>query len=195
MVPIVVAIAVGVFAVMLLIGFLVGLPVYFGVLGVLAGLLAGLSVFGRRAQRAAYAQVEGQPGAAVAVVQSMRGFWRVTPMVAFNRNQDVVHRVLGRPGVILVGEGNSARVGQLLVQEKRRVSRVAAEAPVYEVVVGDAKDQVPLRRLQAHLTKLPRNLKPAQVREVEARMRALGAAQPPIPKGPMPRNLRMPRGR
>lgn len=195
MVPIVLGVSIGVFAVMLLLGFLLNSPIFLGILGLLTALLAGLAVFGRRAQRAAYSQVEGQPGAAVAVVQSMRGFWRVTPAVQVNRNQDVVHRVLGRPGIVLVGEGNGVRLGQLLGQEKRRIGRVAADTPVYDVVVGDGDGQVPLRRLQNHLSKLPRNLKPAHVRLVEGRMRALGAAQPPLPKGPLPRTARVPRGR
>lgn len=195
MLPIIIGVFLGVLLVFLLLGLLIHHPVYFTIFGVLFGLLAAFSVFGRRAQRAALTQVEGQPGAAVAVVQSMRGQWEVTPVVAVSRNQDVVHRVIGRPGVILIGEGNAARLGTLLGQEKRRVARVAAETPLYDIVVGDADGQVPLRKLQVHLTKLPHNLKPAQVRLVEGRMRALGAAKPPVPKGPMPRNARMPRGR
>jgi hypothetical protein len=195
MLPIVLGVFFGVLLVFVLLGILLSHPIYFTIFGVLFGLLAAFSVFGRRAQRAALSQVEGQPGAAVAVIQSMRGQWDVTPVVAVSRNQDVVHRVIGRPGVILIGEGNPARVGVLLGQEKRRIARVASETPMYDIVIGDGDGQIPLRRLQVHLTKMPHNLKPAQVRMVEGRMRALGAAKPPVPKGPMPRNVRMPRGR
>lgn len=195
MLPIVLAVFFGVLLAFLLLGLLIHHPIYFSIFGVLFGLLAAFSIFGRRAQRAALTQVEGQPGAAVAVVQSMRGQWEVTPVVAVSRSQDVVHRVLGRPGVILIGEGNAARLATLLGQEKRRIARVASETPLYDIVIGDAEGQVPLRKLQVHLTKLPHNLKPAQVRLVGGRLRALGAAKPPIPKGPMPRNARMPRGR
>ena len=196
MLPIVLGVFFGVLLLFVMLGFLFSHPVYFTVFGLLFGLLAGFSLFGRRAQRASLTQVEGQPGAAIAVIQSMRGQWEITPVVAVSRNQDVVHRVIGRPGVILIGEGNAARLGTLLGQEKRRIARVAAETPMYDIVIGEADGQVPLRKLQATLTKLPRNLKPAQVRLVEGRMRALGAtAKPPIPKGPMPRNARMPRGR
>jgi len=157
-------------------------------------LMAATIVFGRRAATAAFAQVEGQPGAAAAVLQSMRGNWRVTPVVAVNpRSRDLVHRVVGRPGIVLVGEGPPARVAQLLSQERKKVARVAADTPVYEVQAGDEDGQVPLRKLQTHLAKMPRNLKPAQVNAIEARMRALGGATVPIPKGPMP--TRIPRGR
>jgi Domain of unknown function (DUF4191) len=195
MLPIVIAVFFAVLLLFVLLGILIGHPVFFTIFGVLFGLLAGVSIFGRRAQRAAFSQVEGQPGAAVAVVQSMRGQWEVTPVVAATRNQDVIHRVLGRPGIVLIGEGSPARVTSLLAQERRRISRVASETPVYDLVIGDEDGQVPLRKLQSHMMKLPHNLRQPQVRLLEDRLRALGTAQPPVPKGPMPRNARMPRGR
>jgi hypothetical protein len=195
MIPLVAATGLGTLAVLVLIGFLVGQPFIGIVLGVAIGLAGAMVVFGRRAQAAAFGQVEGQLGAAAAVLQSMRGDWRVTPVVAVTRNQDVVHRVVGRPGVILVGEGSPTRVAQLLAVEKKKVGRVATETPVYDVIVGDEDGQVPLRKLQSHFMRLPRNLKPAQVRAVESRMRALGTAIPPIPKGPIPRTGRIPRGK
>lgn len=65
------------------------------------------------------ASVEGQVAAAAAVLQSMRGNWVVTPAVAFNRNQDLVHRVIGRPGVVVVGEGVPGRTVGLMAQERR----------------------------------------------------------------------------
>lgn len=195
MLPIVIGVLFAVVAVFVLLGILLHHTIIFTIFGALFGLLAATSIFGRRAQGAAFARVEGQPGAAVAVVQSMRGLWNVTPVVAVNRTQDVVHRVTGRPGIILIGEGHPARLSQLLGQEKRRVGRVAAETPVYDVVIGEGEGRIALRKLQGHLMKLPHNLKPAQVRQVEGRLRALGTAQPPVPKGPMPRNARVPRGR
>lgn len=194
MLPLVIGTALGVLLVFELLGVLLHHPIYFTVIGVLFALMAATIVFGRRAATAAFAQVEGQPGAAAAVLQSMRGNWRVTPVVAVNpRGRDLVHRVVGRPGIVLVGEGSPARVGQLLSQERKKVARVAADTPVYEVQAGDEDGQVPLRKLQTHFAKMPRNLKPAQVNAIEARLRALGGATVPIPKGPMP--TRIPRGR
>jgi Domain of unknown function (DUF4191) len=151
-------------------------------------------VFYRRATGAAMREIEGQTGAAAGVLSSMRGDWQVTPAVAFNATQDLVHRVVGRPGIVLVGEGNPTRVRALLAQERRRVNRVAAEVAVTEIVVGDDEGQVSLRKLQTHVMRLPRTLKPAQMSEVKKRMRALGGPQPPIPKGPMPKTPRVPRG-
>ena len=90
--------------------------------------MPGSIVFGRRAERAAYAQVEGQPGAAAAALGVLRRGWNVQQAVAVTKNQDLVHRVVGRPGVILVGEGNPARVRHLLGVEKKKHARVVGEA-------------------------------------------------------------------
>lgn len=188
LVPMVIGIPLAIFAVFLAIGVLViQQPVLFGVLGLLVALLAALIIFGRRAQKVQMSMIEGQPGAAAAVLQQMRGLWTVQPAVAFTRNQDFVHRMVGRPGVVLVGEGAPARVGQLLKQEKRRVARVAGDAPIHEVSVGDRDEQVPLSKLSAHVTKLPRKLKPREVGTLEQRLGALRDDAMPMPKGPMPR--------
>ena len=121
---------------------------------------------------------------------------RVTPAVAFNRNMDLVHRVIGRAGVVLVGEGNSpTQLRQMMTDQKRRVGRVAPDTPVYDVFVGDGEGQVPLRKLQQHLMKLPRNVDKKEIGALENRMRALGGTSMPMPKGPMPRTGRVPRGK
>ena len=182
------------FAVVLAIGFLVGKPIYAGLIGLMLALLAATIVFGRRAEKAAYSQVEGQPGAAAAALNMMRKGWTVTPGVAVSRNQDLVHRAVGRPGVVLIGEGSPNRVGQLLAAEKKKITRFVPDVPVYEVQAGDEEGQVPLRKLNRHLTKLPRNLKNPQVAEVNRRLKALGTMNLPIPKGPMPKGMKMPRG-
>jgi len=143
--------ALAVLAILVVVGVLIGHPIYFSILGVLGALFAGMAIFGRRATATMYAQVEGQPGAAASVLQTLRGDWRTTPAVAFNRNMDLVHRVVGRPGVVLVAEGSPAQLRQLITDQKRRVGRVAPETPIYEVLVGDGEGQVPLRKLQAHI--------------------------------------------
>jgi hypothetical protein len=190
------AVGLGVFAVALGLGFLLDHPVYAGFMGLMLGLLATLVFFGRRAERAAYAQVEGQVGAAMAVLNALRKGWTVTPAVAITKNQDAVHRAVGRPGVVLIGEGAPSRVPNLLAAEKRRTARFVGDAPVYDVIVGDGDGQVPLRKLNRHLQKLPRNLKPRQVTELNNRLRALTTTpNVPIPKGPLPKNVRLPRGK
>jgi hypothetical protein len=183
-----------VFAVVLAVGYLIGHPVYLGIMGVLAGFLVATIVFGKRAEKAAFSQVDGQPGAAAAALNMLRRGWSVTPAVAVTRNQDIVHRAVGRPGVVLIGEGVPSRVQALLVTEKKKVARYVPDVPVYDVQAGNGDGQVPLRKLNNHLMKLPRNLTTTQVSEVNRRLKALGTMNLPIPKGPMPKGMRMPRG-
>jgi uncharacterized protein YneF (UPF0154 family) len=162
-------------------------------LAIPAGLLAGTFWFSRRAMKAAYSQIEGQPGVAAAVIQSLRGGnWQVTPAVAVNKNQDMVSRVVGKPGVILVSEGPSSRVVHMLANERKRTARWLPEIPIYEIQVGDGEDQIGLTQLQKSLNKLPRNLRGGEITEVRRRLDALGNAanSMPIPKGPMPTSAR-----
>jgi hypothetical protein len=178
------------------IGLLVSQALYFAIIGLPVGLIAALVVFGRRAERSAYAQVEGQPGAGAAVVQNMRG-WTITPAVAANRQQDIVSRAVGRPGVVLIGEGDPTRLVALLATERKRIARFVPDVPIQELSVGLFAEQVPLRKLQRTLGKLPKQMRPAQVTEVRQRLNALGGLmqQMPIPKGPMPKGGRIPRGK
>jgi hypothetical protein len=191
-VPVVAAAIVLAAGVAFTLGMLLAGPILGGILAVLAALIAFTVVTGRRGQSAAFSRIEGQPGAAYAILQSLRGDWRVTPAVAFNKNQDLVHRVVGRPGVVLVAEGSGARARELMSAELRKVRRVIGEAPLYDVMVGDGDGQVPLKRLNVHVMKLPRALKPKEVNAVESRLKALGGTAMPLPKGPMP--TRIPRG-
>jgi hypothetical protein len=183
------------FAILLAVGFLIGHPLWLGFLGFFGGLTLAAWVFGRRAERAVYGQIEGEPGAAAASLNLLRRGWTVTPAVAINKQQDLVHRVVGRSGVVLVGEGNSGRVANLLSQEKRKVARVAPDAAIYEIVAGNGDGQVPLRKLPRAVTKLPKSLTPAQVNELNHRLRALQAQQGqlPLPKGPLPRSTKQAR--
>jgi xanthosine utilization system XapX-like protein len=185
-----------VLAALVVVGVLIGHRIYFSIIAVVAGVVTATSIFGRRATGAMYAQVEEQPGAAASVLQTIRGEWRVTPAVAFNRNMDFVHRVVGRPGVVLVAEGGSpAQQRQLVTDQKRRVARVAPDTPIYDVYVGDGEGQVTLRKLNSHLMRLPRNVARKDVSALEARMKAIGGTNMPMPKGPMPRQGRIPRGK
>jgi hypothetical protein len=182
---------VAVAAVVELVGVLLGSPFIFIPLALITGLLAALVIFGRRAQGSAYRQVEGQPGAAAWVLEGMRGDWRVTSGVAGTAQLDAVHRVLGRPGVILVAEGAPSRVRGLLAQEKKKVARIVGDTPIYDIVVGDDEGQVPLRKLSNHVMKLPRNLTAAEVNSLGRRMSALGGPKMPVPGGPLPGGRQM----
>jgi hypothetical protein len=190
--PIIFGSGLGIMAALIIVGLLTGLAALLIPLGVLLGVLTGMILFGRFAQSAQYATIEGQPGAAAAVLENMRGNWTVTPAIAANRNMDVVHRAVGRPGVILVGEGSPTRLATLLAAEKKRVARVAYEVPIFEFQVGDEDGQIPLSKLQRKVMRLPRNLKAGAVSDLNHRLKAL---QPSLqaPKGPIPRNARQPK--
>jgi hypothetical protein len=190
--PLIAMTAVIILGVCVLVGLLTGLAGLLIPLGVILALSAAMIMFGRFAQSAQYAAVEGQPGAAAAILQSMRGGWTVTPAVAANRNMDVVHRAVGKPGVVLVGEGSPTRLPGLLAAEKKRISRVAFETPIYDFQVGNEEGQVPIRKLQRKIMRLPRNLRGAEVSELNYRLKALPQSLQ-MPKGPMPKSGRMPR--
>jgi Domain of unknown function (DUF4191) len=190
--PIIIGSGLATLVILVVVGLLTGLAVLLVPLGVLLGVLVMVILFGRFAQSAQYSAIEGQPGAAAAVLENMRGNWTVTPAIAANRNMDVVHRAVGKPGVILVGEGAPNRVATLLAAEKKRVARVAYEVPIIEFQIGTAEGQVPISKLQRKIMRLPRQLKPEAISDLNHRLKAL---QPSLqaPKGPIPRNARQPK--
>lgn len=190
--PLVALAGLGTLAIVVVVGLLTHLAPFLIPLGVLLGLIVAMVLFGRFAQSAQYSAIAGQPGAAAAILQSMRGNWTVTPAIAANRNMDVVHRTVGRPGVVLVGEGSPSRLPSLLAAEKKRHSRVAYDIPIYDIQVGDQEGQLSIRQLQRHIMKLPRNLKGPAVADLNYRLKALPQSLQ-MPKGPVPRNARMPK--
>jgi hypothetical protein len=160
--------------------------------GLLFGILLALIVFGRRAQKAAYTRMHGQVGAAASALSMLRRGWRTDTAIAFTKQQDVVHRVVGPPGVVLVGEGNANRLRGLLATERRKHERVVAETPVHEVICGDGEGQVPLDKLVKHVSKLGRSVKGPELTDVMNRLKALDANRSniPLPKGPVPTSMK-----
>jgi len=171
-------------------GFIFGHPIYGGFVTLPLAALATMFFFTRVAGSAAYASIEGQIGAGASVLMAIRKGWTTTPAVAVNKQQDMVHRSVGRAGIVLTGEGGFA-VRQMVQDEKRKSERYAPGVPVIELFVGDGEGQVPLRKLQKHVTKLPKKLTPHQMREVRARLKAVGGMSLPIPKGPMPKGVKI----
>lgn len=184
------AVVLGGFAIAEVIGFATGHPIYAGILGLLTSLVVALVIFTRIAGSAAYASIEGQIGAGASVLMAIRKGWTTTPAVAVNRNQDMVHRSVGRAGIVLTGEGGSA-VLQMIADEKKKSERFAPGAPIITIVVGDGAGQVPLKKLQKHVQRLPKNLSAHQMRELRMRLKAVGGMSLPIPKGPMPKGVKI----
>ena len=123
---------------------------------------------------------------------AIRKGWVTTPAVSVTRNQEMVHRSVGRPGIVLVAEGGPGARG-LLVDERRKTERFAPGVPITEFIVGDAQGQVALRDLQKKMRKLPKKLSTSQMREVRNRLKAVGGLSMPIPKGPMPKGVKIPK--
>src|ERR1700743_3087794 len=166
-------------------------PIAMPALGAALGALVAFIIFGRRAQRSVYSKADGQTGAAAWALDNLRGKWRVTHGGAATGHFDAVHRVLGRPGVILVGEGSATRVKPLLApQKKNPTARLVGDGPIYDIVVGNGDGEVPLAKLERHLTKLPANITVKQMDSLESRLSALGcgAGTAGRPEGPLPGN-------
>ena len=186
------------FVVVLCAGIIVGSklnhPVYFTLISLPLAVLVAFFLFTRQANTAAFLSIQDQLGAGASVLMAIRKGFTTTAAVNVSRNQDMVHRSVGRPGIVLVGEGTPA-VRSLLQDEYRKMERFVPGVPLTQVVIGDGSDQVSLRKLQKHLKKLPKKLSKDQVREVRNRLKAVGGLNMPIPKGPMPmnRNAKIPK--
>jgi F0F1-type ATP synthase assembly protein I len=183
---------IAVLAVGIMIGALLGRPGYAAFLTTPLAFLVAFIVFTRAATSAAYSTIEGQPGAAASVLMSIRKGWTIDTAVNVNRNQDMVHRAVGKAGIVLVGEGRDG-VKILLNDERKRMERVAPGVPVHTLVCGEIEGQISVRKLQRQMKKFPKKLSTTQVRELRARIKSVGGMNIPLPKGPMPKNIKIPK--
>ena len=168
------------------------------VAGVLGGVLLFLIVLGRLAERAAYSQIEGQPGAVGAVLKSsLRRGWTASemPVAVSPKTQDAVYRAVGNGGVVLIGEGPKSRTQKMLDEERRRVARILPNVIVHMLHVGPDSDAVPLHKLAGRMARFKRSLNKSEIHAVSNRLASLGKNQLPIPKGVDPLRARAPRPR
>jgi len=175
-----------------LIGSLNNRPIYAAFITLPLALLGAMFLFSFVANRAAYSSIEGVMGAGASVMMAIRRGYTTTPMVAVNKQQDMVHRAVGRAGIVLVGEGSNG-VRTMLAEETKKVERFVPGVPVTTLIVGDGEGRVAINKLQRTMKKLPKEISNNQVREVRNRLKAVGGFNMPIPKGPMPKNLRVPK--
>lgn len=172
---------------------LLGLGYVWIPVGVMLAFLGALIVLNLRSNTAMMNVAEGQPGAAASIVENLRGDWRVRPAASSTTQFDMVHIVIGRPGVILLGEGQPQRVRGLIGQEKRRLAKVIGNAPLYDYMIGQSESELPIRKLRNTVMKLPRNLTGKDVNALDKRLAAL-MARPAMPKGAIPKNMRPSKG-
>jgi hypothetical protein len=158
----------------------------------LFSVLTALGVLSRRAERAAFMRISGQPGAVAAVISSTlkRGYSTSEMPVAVDpKSRDAVYRAVGRAGVVLIAEGSSARLRQIVEDEKRKVSRAIPGVTVSVISVSEQPESVPLYALTKAIYKLKRTLSRAEISVVNKRLAGLGL-NIPIPKGIDPNRIR-----
>ncbi len=158
------------------------------VFGVLFGVLAAMAVLTWRAKNATYKRYEGQKGSAEVAMSMLGKDWIKSPVITANRQLDIVHRVVGPGGVVLIGEGDPGRVRQMLAIEAKKHEQIKYGTKVTSIVMGEKENQVPLEKLADHIKKLPKVIKAAEITELSNRLRALDSMRPkiPLPKGPLP---------
>jgi hypothetical protein len=188
-IPIAAAAVLGPIVLILLLILLAGFGWIWMAAAVMLALLLFMVVLNWRSQRVYMSMAEGQPGAAAQIIEQMRGDWRVTPAVASTTQMDMVHLVLSRAGVILIGEGNPSRVRGLLGQEKRRLAKVIGNTDMQDMIIGNGENEVPIRKLRMTLMRLPRTTTGQQINSLDIRLKAL-TARPQMPKGAIPKNMR-----
>ncbi|GLZ75718.1 membrane protein [Actinorhabdospora filicis] len=192
-IPLVIA---AVLAPLIIVAFLVG---FFDIgwwiipVGVMASLLAAMIVLNLRVNTAVMNEAVGKPGAALALLDILRG-WTTTPAVQVNTHQDMVHRAISRSGVVLLAEGSPGRLKSMIAQEKKRLSRIVGDAPVHAYIIGEEEGQLSVRKLRTTMTKLPKVITSKEVAGLIKRLEAISARSAPIPKGPIPGNMRPPKG-
>jgi hypothetical protein len=188
----------GVAAALLLTGGNVLALVLYIVVGVMLGFLLLLIVLGRRAERAAYSQIAGQPGAVGAVMKSgLRRSWRAAemPVAVQGRTQAAVYRAVGKGGVVLVAEGSAAQTKKLVDEERRKVARILPNVAITVLHVGPDPDAVPLHKLAGRMNKIKSTINRNEVLAVSNRLQSLGKNGLPIPKGVDPFKVRAGRPR
>ena len=177
---------------------IIGIILYV-VAGVMGGLLLALVILGRRAERAAYSQIAGQPGAVGAVLKNgLRRSWigNEEPVGFSPKTKDAVYRAVGRPGVVLIGEGPRSRTQPMLDKERANVARLLPNVPIYQLHVGPDADSVPLYKVPAALRKFKNKLTKAEVQQIDKRLTSVGKVKGfGIPAGIDPQRLRAPRPR
>lgn len=177
------------FVAVLVIGLVVGLLldnwITWLLIAIPFGLLAAVVIMNRRAEKAAFARIDGRPGAAGAALSTLRRGWIIPeqPVAVSPKTQDAVFRAVGRPGVVLVTEGPTSRVRPLVEKERRNMQRFLPNVPIQVLATGHGDDQVELHDLSKTLKRMKKTLTKQEVQAVDKRLNSLGSTKMPIPKG------------
>lgn len=187
-----IAIALGVLVLFLLLGLLLSNWITWLLIGIPFALIAAFFYLSRRAEKAAFARIEDQPGATGAALSSLRRGWIVEeqPVQIDPKNRDLVFRAVGRPGVVLITEGPTGRVRKLADKERRRIGPRIQNVPIHVINAGTKPDQTPLAGVTKHMKGLEKKLTKEEVSKVHKRLAAMPNNSLPIPKGIDPMRAR-----
>lgn len=177
------------------IGIATGHPIYATIVGFMLALLVSMVVLSWRLRVTSFKSLEGQLGASMAVLSEIKRGWNIEqePVAIAPRTQDVVFRLTGRPGVVLVSEAPPSRAARMLSDEKRKIARVIPSVPIHAIQCGREEGQVPLNKLVRTVKRLEKKLTPQEVAAVSKRLQSLGTLRLPIPKGVDPTKARVDR--
>lgn len=163
------------------------------VAGALFGVTAALFMLTRRTRQGTFTRYKGTPGAGQVPLDMLpKRKWSTQPAIVVTRQQDCIHRAVGEGGVILIGDGDPGRLKPLLASELKRHQQVLYGIEVQAIQMGEGEGQVPMEKLSRHISRLPAKLDKVQIAETESRLKALDAmkSRVPLPKGPMPTNMK-----
>ncbi len=160
-------------------------------IGIMMALMVAMIILSMLLRPAMYKQADGVPGSVNYVISQLKRGWITSDEpVAVNKSQDVVWRIIGRPGVVLISEGPTTRVMPMLQTESKRTTRVVHNVPVIFIQCGHGEGQVQLSKLPGKLRSLKNTLTKQEVPAVAARLNAVMTKAVPIPKGIDPMKAR-----
>ena len=169
---------------------------YWVLMAVLLALVADMAILSWTVRRASYSQIEGRSGAAKLVLDQVlgRGWYLESEPVYINpKTEDVIWRLVGRPGVVLVAEGPGGRLQRPIADEQRVLRRILSTVPVHVINVGVEEGQTRLIDLWPTIRRLPTRptrLTDAEISQVSKRLSSLSSKGLPIPKGIDPTRVR-----
>ena len=198
-VPLAIAIGISSFVLITVLGVFISAGAFLGiviwvVLGIVTGYLSALLTLTRRANSAIFTKYANEPGRISLTVGTLtRRVYKGTnqPVAVNARTRDMVFRVVGPAGVVLLGEGAKNSTQQLLEDERRKVQRVASGVTVHTFFSSEDGQGIPLATLHKKVSKLKRTLTKNEIRAVQNRLAAMDARGGlPIPKGIDPNKIR-----
>ena len=169
---------------------------YWVLMAVLLALVADMAILSWTVRRASYSQIEGRSGAAKLVLDQVlgRGWYLESEPVHVNpKTEDVIWRLVGRPGIVLVAEGPTGRLQRPIADEQRVLRRILSTVPVHVINVGIDEGQTRLIDLWPTIRKLPTKptkLTDTEISQVSKRLSSLSSKGLPIPKGIDPTKIR-----